>query len=114
MEYKKYIQQKSDRREKKRQDRRAATPEEVVFIFEKILEGWKTIKIYNEIIQKNNQSQVCKKHVERISTGNCKIYENETNKETYQKYIELRQKVYDFHLKIKMKKKEDKNISVDL
>ena len=49
MEYKKYIKQKSDRRETKKKDRRGASSEEVIYIFEKILEGWKTIRIYNSI-----------------------------------------------------------------
>ena len=74
MEQKKYIQQKSDRREVKKKDRRGATAEEVIYIFEKVLEGWKTIRIYNTIIQNNPSSIVDKKNVENISTGNSKVY----------------------------------------
>ena len=45
-----FKKQKSDRREVKRTDKRSVTGEEVIFIFEKILEGWKTIRIFNTII----------------------------------------------------------------
>jgi hypothetical protein len=48
-----YIQKKHDRRIQKRTDKRGITGEEVIFIFEKLLEGWKTIRIYNTIIQTN-------------------------------------------------------------
>jgi len=72
-----YIKIKSERREKKKTDRRHATAEEVIYIFEKILEGWKTIRIYNTIIQNNPKSIVLKKNVENISTGNSKVYQTE-------------------------------------
>ena len=62
---------------KKKKIRRSSSAEEVIFIFEKILEGWKTIRIFNTIIQNNPKSLVDKKIVETISTGNCKIYEDE-------------------------------------
>lgn len=45
-----FIQMKQERRTKKRTQKRSVTGEEVIFIFEKVLEGWKTIKIYNTII----------------------------------------------------------------
>jgi hypothetical protein len=98
------IEAKKARREIKKKDRRHATPDEVIYIFEKILEGWKTIRIYNTIIQTNPTSNVQKKYVETISTGNCKVYENEVDEEKYKYYLELREKVYEFH------KKTDKNI----
>ena len=44
---------KEDRREVKRTAKRNITGEEVIFVFEKVLEGWKTIKIYNTLIQNN-------------------------------------------------------------
>jgi len=59
------------------------TPEEIIYIFEKTLEGWKTIKIYNVLIQSNPNSNLTKKIIEKISTGNSKINENELNKERY-------------------------------
>ena len=98
------IEAKRTRREIKKKDRRHATPDEVIYIFEKILEGWKTIRIYNTIIQTNPTSNVQKKYVETISTGNCKVYENEVDEEKYKYYLEIREKVYEFH------KKTDKNI----
>ena len=97
MEQKKYIQQKSERREVKKKDRRGASAEEVIYIFEKILEGWKTIRIYNTIIQNNPASTVDKKNVENISTGNSKVYESELSGERFLYYKELREKVYKFH-----------------
>jgi hypothetical protein len=103
MEYKKYIKQKSDRRETKKKDRRGASSEEVIYIFEKILEGWKTIRIYNTIIQNNPASNVDKKNVENISTGNSKVYESELEKDRFAYYTELREKVYKYHIDNKNK-----------
>ena len=57
----KYNQIKSDRRAIKRSDKRSITGEEVIFIFEKVLEGWKTIRIFNTIIQTNPNSSADKK-----------------------------------------------------
>ena len=57
----KHNQIKSERRANKRADKRAITGEEVIFIFEKVLEGWKTIKIFNTIIQMNPSSYINKK-----------------------------------------------------
>ena len=89
----KYIQMKMERREKKRTTKRDITGEEVIFIFEKILEGWKTIRIYNTIIQQNPDSNIDKKKVEVIATGHCKVYESELSKERYEYYLSLREKV---------------------
>ena len=93
----KYIDEKKKRREVKKKDRRSATADEVIFIFEKILEGWKTIKIYNTIIQLNPKSDVKKKNVENISTGNSKVYQNELLEDRFKYYNELREKVYQYH-----------------
>ena len=93
---------KKDRREKKRTSKRSTTGHEVLFIFEKVLEGWTTIRIYNTLRQMDSLSETEKKKVEKIATGNCKVYENELISEDYQRYLELRQKVYDFHLQNKI------------
>jgi hypothetical protein len=93
----KFIQMKKERREKKRTDKRSITGEEVIFIFEKVLEGWQTIRIYNTIIQNNPKSVVDKKKTEMISTGNCKVYESELPKERYEYYQILREKVYEYN-----------------
>jgi hypothetical protein len=93
----KIIDEKKKRREEKKKNRRGATSEEVIYIFEKILEGWKTIKIYNTIIQTNKDSKVSKKNVENISTGNSKVYEKELNSERFEYYNQLREKVYELH-----------------
>jgi len=86
---------KSERREHKRTDKRAIKGEEVIFIFEKVLEGWKTIKIFNTLIQTNPNSLADKKMVEVVATGNCKVYPNELSKEKYEYYLLLRNKIYD-------------------
>jgi hypothetical protein len=93
----KYNQIKSERRSIKRSDKRFLSGEEVIFIFEKVLEGWKTIKIFNTLIQTNPSSLADKKNVENVSTGNCKVYPNELSKERYNYYLELRSMVYDFY-----------------
>jgi hypothetical protein len=62
-----FKKQKSDRREVKRTDKRSVTGEEVIFIFEKILEEWKTIRIFNTIIQSNPNSSVDKKKLDTIT-----------------------------------------------
>ena len=97
-----FKKQKSDRREVKRTDKRSVTGEEVIFIFEKILEGWKTIRIFNTIIQSNPNSSVDKKKVETIATGNCKVYPSELSEDKYNYYLLLREKVYSFHEKAKL------------
>jgi hypothetical protein len=94
---KEFIEIKKERREKKRVTKRDIKGEEVIFIFEKVLEGWKTIKIYNTIIQNNPNSAVDKKKTETISTGNCKVYESELSKERYEYYIKLREQVYEYN-----------------
>ena len=86
---------KLERRQTKMKSKRNITPEEVIYVFEKILLGWKTIRIYNTIIQMNPSSNVDKKIVEQVATGNCKVFENELTTERYNYYVELRQKVYD-------------------
>jgi hypothetical protein len=95
MEQQQYKLIKQKRRDIKQTGKRKATANEVIYIFEKILEGWKTIRIYNTIIQENPNSNILKKNVEQISTGNCKINETELTKERYLYYTELRKQVYD-------------------
>jgi len=93
----KFIQMKQERREKKRTVKRSITGEEVIFIFEKVLEGWKTIRIYNTIIQNNPNSAVDKKKTETIYTGNCKVFPSELTGERFEYYKSLREKVYEYH-----------------
>ena len=94
-----FIQMKKTRREKKRTEKRSITGEEVIYIFEKFIEGWATIKIYNTIIQNNPNSEVNKKKVETIVSGNCKVYETELSCEKFKYYLELREKVYKLNAK---------------
>ena len=96
---KQFIQMKKERRQKKRCEKRSISGEEVIFIFEKFIEGWATIKIYNTIIQNNPNSAVDKKKVETIVSGNCKVYETELSSEKFKYYLELREKVYKINAK---------------
>jgi hypothetical protein len=91
-----FIKIKQERRETKRTAKRDITGEEVIFIFEKVLEGWKTIKIYNTLIQTNPNSNIDKKKTEQISTGNCKVYETELSPDRYAYYTSLREQIYEF------------------
>ena len=91
-----FLAAKKERRVKKRTDKRDITGEEVIFIFEKVLAGWPTIKIFNTIKQTTPASAVTKKKVEVIATGNCKVFENELEPVRYQHYLQLREKVYFF------------------
>jgi hypothetical protein len=95
-----YNKKKKERRELKRTDKRTATGEEVIFIFEKILEGWKTIKIFNTIRQTNPASTIDKKKVESIATGNCKVNHSELTSEKFDYYLMLREKVYESRKRI--------------
>ena len=93
-----YLHVKKERREKKKMAKRDVSGEDIIFIFEKVLEGWPTIRIYNTIIQSNPSSGITKEKTEKYATGNCKIYEKElASKERFQYYTELREKVYEFH-----------------
>jgi len=87
---------KKERRIIKKATKRHATGDEVIFIFEKIIEGWKTIRIFNTIIQQNPDSHIDKKKVEQIATGNCKVDKREFDNvtEKYERYLSLREKVY--------------------
>ena len=93
-----YVKMKQIRREKKRIVKRSTNPEDVIFIFEKVLEGCPTIRIYNTIVQNNPESGIDKKKVEQIATGNSKVYESEMTKERFLYYQELRERVYAKHL----------------
>lgn len=92
-----FIQIKKERREKKRTMKRNITGEEVIYIFEKVLEGWSTIRIYNTIIQNNNSSFIDKKKTEMIATGNCKVYDYELPIDRYNYYLSLRERIYQLH-----------------
>lgn len=81
-------------------ENRKATPEEIIYIFERVLEGWRTIKIYNIMIQNNKFTKLTKKIVENISTGNVKIHPFELDEEEYNKYLFLREQVYEFRKKL--------------
>jgi hypothetical protein len=91
-----FLAAKKERRVKKRTEKRDITGEEVIFIFEKVIAGWPTIKIFNTLIQTNPKSGVIKKKVEVIATGNCKVFETELPPERYQHYLSLREQVYEF------------------
>lgn len=95
-EKKAFVEKKQERRAIKRTAKRSVTGQEVIYIFERVLEGWKTIRIYNTIIQNNPLSLVDKKHVECVATGNCKVHQTELSEEDFIRYVELREKVYKY------------------
>jgi|LakMenE01Jun11ns_1017448.scaffolds.fasta_scaffold9502099_1 hypothetical protein len=76
-------------------ENRKATPEEILYIFQKVLDGWKTIKIYNLIIQNNPKTKITKKIVENIASGNVKIHNYELSEENFNLYLSLREQVYE-------------------
>lgn len=94
-----FIKMKKNRRENKRTEKRCVTGEEVIFIFEKVLENWPTIRIYNTIIQNDPNSFIDKKKTETIATGNCRVYERELPRDRYEYYVFLREKVYEYNKK---------------
>lgn len=92
-----YYIAKQRRRVSKKINRRSSNAEMVLFIFEKVLENWATVKIYNVLIQQYHEVSITKKKVETIATGNCKVYPHELSAEEYVRYNQLRQQVYEFH-----------------
>jgi len=98
-----YYNIKKDRRENKRIEKRKLNGEEVIFIFEKVLEKWPTIKIYNVIKQNNPNTILNKQKTEVIATGNCKVYESELTKDRYHYYCQLRNKIYELNNKNQVK-----------
>jgi len=105
--YKEMNKDKIDyRHEKKKVDKRHASPDEIIYIFEKTLEGWKTIRIYNQIKFDNRETKITKRVVESVATGNSKIREFELSKERYNYYKELRERVYAYRKALKESKKQ--------
>ena len=94
---KQYKQGKNERRVKKRSEKRNMGGEEVIFIFEKIMAGWKTIRIFNTLKQENPGCPLLKKNVEGVATGNCKVFETELPPNRYAHYLQLREQVYAIH-----------------
>ena len=95
----KYINEKKERRKDKQINKRKTNAETVIFIFEKLLDGWATIRIFNTIRQTDTSSIITKKQVEKIATGNIKLFENELEPERFLYYQTLRQKIYELHNK---------------
>jgi hypothetical protein len=52
------------------------------------------------MIQNNKSTKITKKIVENISTGNVKIHPFELHEEEYNKYLSLREKVYEYRKSI--------------
>lgn len=94
------MNQQIDNKRNKYIENRRATPQEIIYIFERVLKEWRTIKIYNIMIQNNKSTKLTKKIVENISTGNVKIHPFELSEEEYDKYLFLREQVYEFRKKL--------------
>lgn len=104
----KWENKKSQRKCEKRIHKRHANALEVLTIFNMVLADKKTTQILNEIKRKSPHSALTKKHVEKIMTGNCKVEPNELEHEEYQRYITLRQQVYNYWKLKKADSKTDK------
>ena len=96
-----FFKYKKVKKEQKCSKKRLITGEEVIFIFEKVLEGLKTIMIYNTMIQNNPNSKIDKKTTESVATGNCKVSQNELSLDRYEYYLKLREEVYEYRKKCK-------------
>ncbi len=94
--YKTNITKKNTKKNKYIENRKA-TPHEILYIFQKVLDGWKTIKIYNLILQNNSSTKITKKIVENIANGNVRIYNYELDEDEYNLYVTLREQVYNYH-----------------
>ena len=91
------VEKKKSRKINKKKLKRKAAADEVIFIFEQTLKDRKTTQILNEIKRNNPRSSVDKKSIERIMTGNSKVFSSELNEERYDYYKCLREEVYKFH-----------------
>jgi hypothetical protein len=112
MSFQQYQKQKEEQKNikfEKRKLERNSTPDEIFFIFEKTLQDWLPIKIFNVLIQQNPSSNITQKDVKNIHNGNVRILPNEIDNEKYKLYLELREKVYEKHIKEKELKKITKN-----
>jgi hypothetical protein len=78
--------------------KRAATTQETMFILEKSSEGWKPIRIYNAIKQKNPDSKVNLDRVKKFAKGTVVILESELSPEDYLRYFELREQLMNLHI----------------
>lgn len=81
-------------RSKKRVSERHGTAEEIMYIFDKSLEGWKTIKIWNVLKQERPLTKLIKKDIDKIARGDARIEKFELNEEQYREYQEKRAKIY--------------------
>ena len=98
-----FNQMKKERREKKRCEKRSITGEEVIFIFEKFIEGWSTIRIYNTIIQNDNNSSVDKKKVETKKSIKDVMQKSHSSGEFDHDYFEQQRKLHE-----KLQKENDR------
>lgn len=108
-QFKKQKEEQKNIKFEKRKLERNSTPDEILFIFEKTLQDWLPIKIFNVLIQQNPSSNITQKDVKNIHNGNVRILSNEIDNEKYKLYLELREKVYEKHKQMKEQKIQQKN-----
>lgn len=83
-----------DKKQKfKRLKKRRANVDEIEFILNKTLEGWKPVKIYNVLIQEKSTSIINREWVDNISRGTVRVLKDEVTPERFQKITELKQQV---------------------
>jgi Zn-dependent M32 family carboxypeptidase len=91
-----YYKAKKERRKNKKFVKRHASGEEVIKIFEMVLNDKKSSQIINELKRNDPQSPIEKKYVNRIMTGNCKVNSEELPEDKYNYYCKLREEVYEY------------------
>lgn len=84
------------RKENKKIKKRHTNASEVLTIFNMVLDNKRPSQIINQLKRNDPNSETTKKQVEKIMTGNCKLYENELDETKYSEYILLREKVYSY------------------
>ena len=69
-------------------------------------EAYKLVPLFNTYIQEKPTSKLTKEWVEKIALGNAKLFASELSPEKFKEYVELRQKVYDYHIAKKQTTKQ--------
>lgn len=85
---------KFDKNQKfKRLKKRRANVDEIEYILNKTLDGWKPIKIYNVLIQERPTSLINREWVDNISKGTVRILKDEVDPDRFKKLSELKRKI---------------------
>lgn len=100
-------------RSKKKVSERHANPLEILYIFDKSLEGWKTIKIWNVLKQERPDTKIIKKDIDKIARGDARIEKFELNEDQYKEYEMKRAKIYEIRKKARSVGKLEDSVQSD-